>query len=126
LARVWRSLAAQANCLCDASDSTGVGPGVKLTMHLGEELLAGTGGSQAHPEAAHFIGGEAGAGEPFAEEVQVMFLDGVLHVAASALELFVEPLRRICLPGKVGDDKARVVLVAEDLGLADHPASPAP
>jgi len=60
------------------------------------------------------------------EQVELAFLDAVLHVAARAVGLLVE-VPRACLAAlERGDDEARIGLAAGHLGLADDPAFPAP
>ena len=64
---------------------------------------------------------------PVGEQVELTFFDAVLHVAAGAVDLFVEVPARVCLAAlERGDNKARIGFATGHLGLADDPAFPAP
>ncbi len=55
------------------------------------------------------------------EQVELLFLDPVPHVAAGAIHPVVQPLRRTL---QAGDDIARVRAAPGILGLDDHPPEP--
>ncbi len=55
-----------------------------------------------------------------------MLLDAVLHIAAGAVQLFVQRLGRHVVGAQRRHHKAWVALVAHALGLADHAAASRP
>ena len=55
---------------------------------------------------------------PVGEQIQLLLLDAVLHLPAGAVQLLVEFLRLVFLPGKVGHDEARVLPLVHVLGFA--------
>ncbi len=72
-------------------------------------------------EESELVGGVAGGGGPVGEQVQLLLLDRVLHVAPRAVDaLVVGPGREGV--GQRGDDEAGVGLAGQVLGLGDDPA----
>jgi len=61
-----------------------------------------------------------------AKEVELAFLDAVLHLAAGAIDRLVEVARLGRLGLEAGDDEARVGVALGAFGLADDPAPAAP
>jgi hypothetical protein len=59
-------------------------------------------------------------------EVELAFLDAVLHLAAGAVEILVELPRLDLAPRQRGDDEARISFAAGPFGLGDDVASAAP
>src|ERR1700731_5282528 len=53
------------------------------------------------------------------EQVELAFLDAVLHVAAGAVDLLVEMTGLVCGTRQGGHDKARVGVAAGPFGLAE-------
>src|SRR4029078_11568755 len=60
------------------------------------------------------------------KEVELLLLDPVLHLAASAVDLFIDGARLGLLRGQRGNDESRVLSVQSDLGLADDAPLSAP
>src|SRR5512144_2939564 len=60
------------------------------------------------------------------EEIELLLLDAVLHLAAGAVELLVEGLRVDHLTFQRGDDEPRVGALGQVLGLPDDVTAPAP
>ena len=60
------------------------------------------------------------------EEIQLLLLDPVLHVAAGAVQVLVQLARGPGRGVQFGHDEARVGALREMLGLADDPARPRP
>src|SRR5204863_4185560 len=59
------------------------------------------------------------------KQVELTFLDAVFHIAAGAVDLLVEPLRRL-LGAQRGDDKAWIGRATGPFRLGDHAALAAP
>src|SRR5512144_1672740 len=60
------------------------------------------------------------------EEIELLLLDAVLHLAAGAVDLLVEGLRVDHLTFQRGDDEPRVGAPGQVLGLPDDATAPAP
>ena len=75
-------------------------------------------GHGGEPEA-ELVGAHGGCGGAVGEEVELAFLDAVLHLASGAVELFVEDPPVDDGPAQRGDDEARVGAAREPLRLAD-------
>ena len=60
------------------------------------------------------------------EQIGLAFLDAVLHLAARAVEVFVERLARQPSRLQRGDEEARIAFAARPFGLADRPGAGRP
>ena len=68
-----------------------------------------------------------GAAGAVGEQTQLLLLDAVLHLAAGAVDLLVQPLRRLDFGEfQVGHHEARIGALPQVLGLADHAPLAAP
>ena len=79
----------------------------------GEEHISHGG----EPEA-ELVGGERGGGGAVGEEVELTLLDPVLHLAALAVEVFVELAARDLVSRQRRDHEARVCAARQPLRLA--------
>ena len=75
-------------------------------------------GGEEDPE---LVGGEARRRGPVGEEIELLLLDRVLHVAPRAVDALVDGPGREGV-GQRGDHEARVGLAGQVLGLGDDPA----
>ncbi|CAB4243990.1 protein of unknown function [Methylacidimicrobium sp. AP8] len=71
------------------------------------------------------VAGHLRGRELVGKEVE-LFLDPILHVATSTVELLVKVLGGPLLGGERGHDKARILPSFQVLGFGDHPALPRP
>ena len=79
-------------------------------------------GGEGGEEEPELVGGEAGGGCPIGEQIELLFLDGVLHPAAGAVNALGDGPGRDG-PGQRGDDEAGVGLAGQMLGLGDDAAA---
>src|SRR5512143_1550403 len=77
-------------------------------------------GERREPKA-QLVGGHRRGGGAVGEEIELALLDPVLHVAARAIQLFVEGAGWPAIRLQRGHNEAWVGLVAAPFGLADHP-----
>lgn len=80
-------------------------------------------GAEVEPDLIGQQGVGAGA---VGEQVELLLLDPILHLAAGAVEIFVESPCIGCLAAERGDDIARIGSLGEMLGLDHDPARAAP
>ena len=72
-------------------------------------------------------GGALRLGHGRAGQAHLLLLDAVLHLAAGAVDLLVQPLRRLDFGEfQVGHHEARIGALPQVLGLADHAPLAAP
>lgn len=90
---------------------------LRATPHGAQEHVGERGKPQ--PQLVGAQGSRAGA---VGEQVELLFLDAVLHIPAGAVDLFIQGLGRGVVLGQVGDDEARVATFLEVLGLGDDTA----
>lgn len=67
-------------------------------QHVGER-------SEVQPQSIGTYRRGAGA---IGEQAELLLLDAVLHIAAGAVELFIQPLGRAVMPRQIGHHEARV------------------
>ena len=91
-------------------------PAQRAHQHIGE---------RREPEAQLVGAHRRGAGA-VGEEIELALLDPVLHVAASAIQLFVEGAGRPAVRLQRGHNEAWVGLAAAPFGFTDHPPPPRP
>jgi len=60
------------------------------------------------------------------EQIQLLFLDPILHLAARAIDLLMHARGIVCLGRQRRHHKARIATFRQPCGLADHPPRPAP
>ena len=82
-------------------------------------------GHRGEPQA-ELVGAHGGGRRAVGEEVALALLDAVFHLAASAVDLFVEVAGAGLGGFERGDDEAGVFLAGGVLGLGDDPAPAAP
>src|SRR6185312_13706535 len=108
------------------SDGRAAGAGKRRVMqpdpaHGAEQDV----GERCQPQT-QLVGAHGGGRGTIGIEIELAFLDPVLHVAAGAVELLVEVFGLALSALERGDDEARIGPILGDLGLADDPALAAP
>src|SRR6185437_8472065 len=108
------------------TDSAAAGVGKRRVMqpdpaHGAEQDV----GERCQPQT-QLVGAHGGGRGTIGIEIELAFLDPVLHVAAGAVELLVEVFGLALSALERGDDEARIGPILGDLGLADDPALAAP
>src|SRR5690348_12395257 len=91
-------------------------PAQRLHQHIGH-------GSEPQAE---LVGAHRGRRGAVGEEIELALLDAVLHLAAGAVEVFIERAGVRALWRERRDDKTRIGLAARPLGLADDTPDAAP
>src|SRR5260370_35481 len=89
--------------------------------HSFEEHISHRGEPQAK-----LVGRHGGGRRAVGEEIELAFLDAVLHLAAGAIAVLVEHAGVGALLAERGHDEARIGLALGVLGLADDPPAAAP
>ena len=102
------------------AEASGVFADVSSRGYLNEQV-----GKGAEPKSGP-VGVEDARARAVREEVHPPALDPVLHPPARAVDILVESPCIECPGFEVGDHEARVASANGELGLAHHPASPAP
>src|SRR5580692_4671789 len=75
---------------------------------------------------SELVGAHRGRRRAVGEQIELAFLDAVLHLATGAVDHLVEVLRGNLARLERGDDEARVGITAGDLGFTDDAAVAAP
>jgi hypothetical protein len=78
------------------------------------------------PMAGSPVGAHRGRRGVVGKQIELAFLDPVLHLATSAVDLLVKMLPANVSRFERGGDEARIGLTASHFGLADHAAAAAP
>ena len=87
-----------------------------IHQHIGQ-------GGEVHSQ---LIGLHRRRGGPVGKQVQLLLLDPVLHIPASAVQLLVQFLGSHLPAGQIRGEEARVVPFGQVLRLADHPPATRP
>ena len=87
-----------------------------VDQHIGE-------GREPQPE---LIGGHGGRRRAVGEEIELLLLDTVFHVAPRTVDPLVQPAAADLIRVQGGNDEARIGSFRQVLGLGHHPAAPAP
>src|SRR5713226_1030843 len=75
---------------------------------------------------AELVGAHGSRRGPIGEQIELTFLDAVLHLAASAIDLLIEVLAADLGGAQRGDDKPWIGVATSNLGLADDETIAAP